>query len=251
MFSPYFSLLNEKLLTNDIDERKLKTMATIKDIAKAAGVSLATVSRVINDGPKVGDETRKRVKKIMEEMGYRPNANARALVSKQSASLGVVLAELRDPFFATLAHGIQSVALEKSVQILMSCGSIEVETERRAIDTLLEHRCRAMVVHSKALPDEELISLAEQVPGFVLINRYIPEIGNRCVWLDNVAGGKIMAEYILQQGHSKVAVISSKYHIDDPEHRLAGIRLALEEKKASHYLIAISNLVFPTKKAVN
>ena len=65
-------------------------MATIKDIAQAAGVSLATVSRVINNGPKVGNETRKRVKKIMEEMGYRPNANARALVTKRSASFRYV-----------------------------------------------------------------------------------------------------------------------------------------------------------------
>ena len=63
-------------------------MATIKDIAQAAGVSLATVSRVINNGPKVGKDTRQRVKLIMEEMGYRPNANARALVTKRSASLG-------------------------------------------------------------------------------------------------------------------------------------------------------------------
>ena len=83
-------------------------MATIKDIAQnSAGVSLATVSRVINNGPKVGNDTEndgsKRVKKIMEEMGYRPNANARALVTKRSASLGVVIAELHDPFFAMLA----------------------------------------------------------------------------------------------------------------------------------------------------
>jgi LacI family transcriptional regulator len=62
-------------------------MATIKDIAQAAGVSLATVSRVINDGPKVGNDTRKRVKKIMEEMGYRPNANARALLPKEALLL--------------------------------------------------------------------------------------------------------------------------------------------------------------------
>ena len=93
-------------------------MATIKDIAQAAGVSLATVSRVINNGPKVGNDTRQRVKKIMEEMGYRPNANARALVTKRSASLGVVIAELHDPFFAMLAHGVESITRKNNVQIL-------------------------------------------------------------------------------------------------------------------------------------
>lgn len=199
-------------------------MATIKDIASAAGVSLATVSRVINDGPKVGDSTRKRVKKIMAELGYRPNANARALVNKRSASLGVVLAELSDPFFATLAHGIEITTRKQHVQILMSSGSIEKQTERQAIETLLEHRCEAMVVHSKALDDDTLINLAEQVPGFVLINRHIPRIANRCVWLDNVAGGRAMAKYILSQGHRELAVISSRYPIEDPGQRIQGIR---------------------------
>ncbi|GEA12079.1 LacI family DNA-binding transcriptional regulator [Alteromonas sp. KUL49] len=204
-------------------------MATIKDIALAAGVSLATVSRVINDGPKVGDKTRKRVKAIMEEMGYRPNANARALVTQRSASLGVVLAELHDPFFAMLAHGVESVTRKKKVQILLSAGSIEKDTEMRAIETLLEHRVEAMVVHSKALDDKTLVDFANQIPGFVLINRYIPEIANRCVWLDNVTGGRIMAEYAINQGHKSIAVISSRYRIDDPNHRLEGIQSAIQQ----------------------
>lgn len=199
-------------------------MATIKDIAEAAGVSLATVSRVINNGPKVGDATRVRVKAIMQELGYRPNANARALVTKRSASLGVVIPELYDPFFATLAHGIETVTRKKDVQILLSAGSIEANTERKAIETLLEHRVEAMVVHSKALPDQELITLARQIPGFVLINRYIPDIASRCVWLDNEAGGYIMAEHIFNQGHSKIAVVSSTYQITDPRLRLQGIQ---------------------------
>ena len=201
-------------------------MATIKDIASAAGVSLATVSRVINNGPKVGDATRARVKTIMQEMGYRPNANARALVTKRSASLGVVIPELLEPFFAALGQGIETVTRQQKVQILLSAGSIEQETERRAIETLLEHRVEAIVVHSKALSDAELVDFACQIPGFVLINRYIPEIANRCVWLDNEAGGFIMAEHMFKQGHSKLAVVSSNYQITDPQMRIDGIRRA-------------------------
>ncbi len=204
-------------------------MITIKDVAKAAGVSLATVSRVINNGPKVGDATRQRVKAIMKDLGYRPNANARALVTQRSASLGVVLAELQDPFFATLAHGIELVTRPKNVQILMSSGSIEQATELKAVETLLEHRCEAMVVHSKALDDRTLIDFAAQVPGFVLINRYVAEIGNRCIWLDNVYGGRAMGRFILGHGHSEVAVISSKYPINDPKDRIQGIREELQE----------------------
>lgn len=202
-------------------------MTTIKDIAQAAGVSPATVSRVINNGPKVGDETRLRIKKIMADIGYRPNANARALVTQRSASLGVVLAELHDPFFAMLAHGVETVTRQHNVQILLSAGSIEKQTELKAIETLLEHRVEAMVVHSKALDDDTLVNFARQIPGFVLINRYIPAIANRCVWLDNVTGGRLMAEYAIAQGHRHFAVICSRYRIDDPNHRLQGIREAV------------------------
>jgi len=85
-------------------------MITIKDIAEAANVSPATVSRVINNGPKVGPKTREHVKAVMDKMGYRPNINARALVTQKSTSLGLVLAELMDPFFATYADAIEKAA---------------------------------------------------------------------------------------------------------------------------------------------
>ncbi|MDM7859217.1 substrate-binding domain-containing protein [Alteromonas sp. ASW11-36] len=202
-------------------------MATMKEIADAAGVSQATVSRVLNDGPKVGRATRERVKSIIKELNYRPNANARALANSRSDAVGVVIADLYEPFFAALAHGVETVARKHDTQILISGGSIGLEHEQKAIGTLLSHRCDAMVVHSKSLPDGQLIELAREVPGMVLINRFIPEIASRCVWLDNQAGGRLMAEYMIRQGHTKLAVISSDFPIDDPLHRIAGIQEAL------------------------
>lgn len=204
-------------------------MITIKDIAEAANVSPATVSRVINDGPKVGPKTREHVKKIMQQMGYRPNINARALVTQKSTSLGVVLAELMDPFFAAYADSIEKIARQANTQLLMSAGSTSAETELKAIETLLNHRVKAMVVHAKFLDDDTLIELSKQAPGFVLINRYIERIKHRCVWLDNYAGGRIMAEHLIKQGHRKIAVITSDFDIEDPKDRLKGMRDALNE----------------------
>nr|WP_136250033.1 LacI family DNA-binding transcriptional regulator [Ningiella ruwaisensis] len=204
-------------------------MATMKEIAEAAGVSQATVSRVLNNGPKVGLITRQRVQRIIEELNYRPNANARALATKRRNEIGVVLADLYEPFFATLAHGIDVVARKHQCQILISSGSVGADSERNAIEPLLEHQCNAMVIHSKSLPDEYFVDLARSVPGLVLINRHIPDIANRCVWLDNIAGGKLMAEYIVRQGHRDIAVVSSDFSIDDPIDRISGIRQALKE----------------------
>lgn len=206
-------------------------MATMKQIADAAGVSQATVSRVINEGPKVGTATRQRVKDIVKELNYRPNANARALATSRSDTVGVVVADLYEPFFAALAHGVDTVARQNGTQILISGGTIGEEAERKAIDTLLGHRCDAMVVHSKTLADKVLIDLANTVPGLVLINRFIPEISGRCVWLDNRAGGRLMADYMIRQGHRQFAIISSDFPIDDPVHRIEGIRESLAAAK--------------------
>lgn len=218
-----------RLKTPESEFSKVK-MITIKDIAKTANVSVATVSRVINDDPKVGKKTHQHVKDIIDSMNYRPNINARALVKQKNTSLGLVLAELMDPFFAAYANAIEIIARHSSTQLLMSSGSTTRDTELKAIETLLDHRIKAMVVHSKFLDSKTLIDLAEQVPGFVLINRYIEAIKHRCVWLDNFAGGRMMAEYMVNQGHHKFVLISSHFNIEDRDDRLSGIQEVLTEK---------------------
>ena len=206
-------------------------MTTIKDIANAAGVSIATVSRVINDGPKVGSETRRRVRQVVQDLGYRPNAAARALVTKDNLSIGVVVPELSDPFYAALAHGIESVCKTRNLQFLLSSSAFSAEGEEQAIKMLVEHRCQAIVVHSQMLDAEALLKYRDIVPGLVLINRYIPDIAHQCVWLDNELGGRIMAQFMLSHGHRQFAAVMSNRGIDDPVARLKGIRDKLRDTK--------------------
>lgn len=208
-------------------------MATIKDVAKKAGVSTATVSRVVNNGPKVGDKTRARVLAIMAQLGYHPNENARALVTKKSQSLGVVIPDLTDPFFASLANGVDKIARQNNMQLLLSTGSISEESERQAISFLLERRCESIVVHSKKLSDQAIIEFANKIPGLVLIDRFIQEIADKCIWLDNEEGGKIAARHLLSLGHKQLACISSKYQIDDPALRFKGFKNELTESGLS------------------
>ncbi len=204
-------------------------MVTIKDVAKAAQVSIATVSRVVNNGPKVGESTRRKVLGIMEQMGYTPNANARALATKKNSTLGVVIPELTDPFFASLANGVELVARQNDMQLLLSTGQLSAQTELQAIQLLIEQRCETIVVHSKKLDDATLLGLANKVPGLVLIDRHLPAIEHRCVWLDNLEGGKIAARYFLSLQHTNLACISSHYEIDDPRLRLQGFKQTMAE----------------------
>lgn len=215
-------------------------MSTIKDVARIAGVSVATVSRVANNGPKVSEKTKIKVQKIMAEIGYTPNVNARALVTQKNTTIGVVIPELNDPFFASLAHGVEQIAREHNMQLLLSTGQLSAESEMQAIDLLVGRRCDVMVIHSKKLTDEQLVALSHKVKGLVIIDRYVAEIAERCIWLDNFEGGKTAARYLFALGHKNFACITSKYHIDDPKLRLDGFTSELEASDITlnHKLIA-------------
>lgn len=203
-------------------------MATIKDVARVAGVSTATVSRVVHNGGQVGDACRARVKKVIAELGYRPNTNARALVSKKSDTLGVVTPRLSMTFFGTLAAGVENAARENNYKLLMSNSLYETDTELEAIESLREHSCNAIILHSEYSDEKTLQELSRQVPGLVLINRFLPSLANRCVWLDNVAGGKKITEYLIERGHKQFAVVTSVYQNTDPQSRLTGVKEALK-----------------------
>ena len=204
-------------------------MVTIKDVARVAGVSIATVSRVIHDGHQVGEACRARVKKVIAELGYRPNSNARALVSKTTNTLGVVTPKLSMPFFGSLASGVEKAARESDYKLLMSNSLYETKSELEAIDSLRDHNCRAIILHSEYSDEKTLLKLAAEIPGLVLINRYIPSLAHRCVWLDNVAGACQATDHLLQKGHRQFAVVTSIYQNGDPEFRLQGIRKSLKQ----------------------
>lgn len=204
-------------------------MATIKDVAKIAGVSTATVSRVIHDGGQVGDACRARVKKVIKELNYRPNVNASALAGKTTNTIGVVTPKLSMTFFGTLASGVEKAARENNCKLLMSNSLYETQSELDAIESLREHNCDAIILHSEYSDEKTLIKLAKQIPGLVILNRYIPQIANRCVWLDNVSGAQEATEYLVGKGHQEFAVVTSIYQNRDPGSRIEGITRTLKE----------------------
>jgi LacI family transcriptional regulator len=203
-------------------------MATIKDVARVAGVSTATVSRVVHGGGQVGDECRARVKKVIEDLGYRPNSNARALVSKTSTTLGVVTPRLSMAFFGCLAAGAETAARNHNYKLLMSNSLYETNTELEAIESLREHNCNAIVLHSEYSDEKTLVELAQKIPGLVLINRFIPKLAHRCVWLDNQAGAEELTRHLLGRGHRDIALITSVYQNSDPELRVKGVKNAMQ-----------------------
>ncbi len=204
-------------------------MATIKDVAREAGVSVATVSRVINKSPKASQASIDAVTSAMHKLGYRPNAAARALVNQSTNTIGVLVSDVSDPFFGTLVKAVDTVAHREGKHLLIGNGYHRAEEERRALELLINSRCDALVIHSKALPDEELIEYANEVKTLVLINRHIPQLADRCISLDNQKGAYLATDFLIRQGHRNIACISSSHQIEDAEQRIAGYQQALSE----------------------
>ena len=204
-------------------------MATIKDVARLAGVSVATVSRVINNSPKASDSSRQAVSQAMESLQYHPNANARALAQQSTETLGLVVGDVSDPFFGAMVKAVDEVAGQTGNFLLIGNGYHNEQKERQAIEQLMRHRCAALVVHAKKVPDDELIGLMKQVPGMVLVNRLLPGFENRCVALDDRYGAWLATRHLIQQGHKNIAFICSTHAISDAEDRLQGYYDALRE----------------------
>ncbi|WP_338453932.1 HTH-type transcriptional regulator GalR [Aeromonas veronii] len=204
-------------------------MATIKDVALLSGVSVATVSRVINHSPKASQASREAVFKAMNELNYHPNANARALAHQNNETLGLIVADVSDPFFGTMVKAVEQVAQSTGNFLLIGNGYHDAAKEKHVIEQLIGHSCSGLVVHAKMLPDEELIQMMSYVPGMVLINRIVPGFESRCVALDDRYGSWLATRHLIQEGHKKIGFLCSNHQISDSQDRLQGYLDALQE----------------------
>ncbi len=218
---------------------KVVTVANIKDVAKLAGVSISTVSRVINNSATVVQHKRDAVLRAMSELQYKPNSFAKALVSNKSNTIGLVVGDLADPFFGLLMKGVEKVSNQYSKQLLISSGHHDEEQERQAINSLIDRRCDALIIHSKALTDFQLMELLRSQTAAVLINRTIPGLEHQSIYLDNRLAGQQAVTHLLNQGHQRIAMVTRDFEIEDELERRQGYQDAL----ASHGIIPDQNLI--------
>ncbi|WP_044555753.1 LacI family DNA-binding transcriptional regulator [Shewanella piezotolerans] len=204
-------------------------MATIYDVSVLAGVSLATVSRVMNKNAKVSEKTLKKVQDAMDQLGYRPNAIAQSLASNRSNSVGILVSELHGPFYGSMLSGIEAELRGSQKHAIIAAGHSEEETEKEGIEFLISRRCDALILHVEAVSDEYLVDLVKNEVPIVLINRFIPAIADNCISLNNELGGYLAAKAILEQGHKEVAYISGPNWKMDASDRLKGHKKALQE----------------------
>lgn len=204
-------------------------MPTIYQVAERAGVSLSTVSRVLNGKASVNKVLKERVEKAVKELNYRPNSVARSLANNRTDSVGVLVPELNAPFFGDLMQAVESTLRAADKHVIISVGRNCLETEKDAVEFLISRNCDALIMHAEALSDEYLLELNQSKLPVALVNRQVEGLPEACTSLDNEKGGYLATRHLLELGHQDIAYISGPTDKCDASLRLEGHKRALSE----------------------
>lgn len=205
-------------------------VATIKDIAQKAGVSISTVSRVINGNYPVSSDVQKRVKRVMEELDFHPNAIARSLRSRKSKLIGFIIADLSNQFFMDIAKGLEKEINKIDDQLLIASSDNEPEKESKIINSLIERNIDGLVIASSGGESLSAIEKCREndIP-VVLIDRSFDEIGvSQVLWNDFDASIELV-EKLIKAGHKRIACLNVMLSNPTGKHRLDGYVEALKK----------------------
>ena len=217
---------------------------TIYDVAREAGVSMATVSRVVNNNPNVKPQTRKKVFEAIERLGYRPNAVARGLASKKTTTVGVVIPDISNSIFSEVARGIEDIANMYHYNIILCNSDKRKEKEIRVINTLLEKQVDGLLFMGGAVTEDHLQAFQTSQVPIVLCGTSDEHNTMPSVDIDHQAAAYDSVKLLIDNGHRKIGMISGT--LQDPANgfaRYQGYKQALEEAgiPVSENLVRIGN----------
>lgn len=219
-----------KLRTISKEVRSMKKRPTIADVASAAGVSLMTVSRVMNDKPGVGDELRQQIRALAEAMDYRPNQIARGLATRQTSSVGLVVPDITNPFFAHIARGVEDVAFENGYNLFLINTAENIDREVAALDSLEQKEIDGVILCSPRLPLDELETSLTRFAAVVLFNRELPEPLASVMTLNvnDALGAQLAVDHLTAQGRRRIAQVAGPVTSVSGQRRMDGYRAGLQ-----------------------
>lgn len=208
-----------------------RTRATQTDIARRAGVSQAMVSYVVNGNTRVSipDETRRRIEAVMQELGYVPNALARGLRSGQTRTIGLVVPDNTNPFFAEIARHIENLGFEKGFSVILCNSDYDLVKENAHVDVLLAKQVDGVIFCASGGATEARDKLRASKTPVVTIDHDISNLRNETVVIDYRLGGYLATRHLLDQGHRRVGCITGPRTLSSSTERLAGYQDALAE----------------------
>ncbi|WP_245294936.1 LacI family DNA-binding transcriptional regulator, partial [Pararhizobium antarcticum] len=191
---------------------------TVKDVAREAGVSLGTVSRVLSKNVTVTESIRRRVEDVIEKLGYTPSSLGRSLRLNRSDIIGLVIPDITNPFFADLAKHLELLASAAGYSVLLANTHDDPQVEKKQIESLLGRMPAGIVIApvSSSLVSERLSK------GLVCVTIDRPLVGHSLVSVDNVEGGRLAASYLVGLGHNRIGYVGGPSTTDVSLQRLNG-----------------------------
>jgi LacI family transcriptional regulator len=204
-------------------------LATITDVAKLAGVSPVTVSRVINDAPLVNPKTRARVGQAIRELGYVPNVAAASLRSKRTRSLALILPDVTNTFWTTVARGVEDIAQSRGYSVFLCNTDEDLAKQARYLEFVASQRVDGVVIAPCGRDAGNLARLQDRDIPTVVVDRCIDGWDTDTVQGDSLSGAHALAKHLIGLGHRRIAIISGPHNTSTAEDRVTGYCIALAE----------------------
>ncbi|MBB3126089.1 LacI family transcriptional regulator [Paenibacillus rhizosphaerae] len=203
-------------------------MVTIYDIAQKANVSAMTVSKVINNTGRISEETRRKVKKVMEELNYIPNSNARSLVLQQTQILSLLITDITNPFYTSLARGAEDGAKQYGYRLLFGNSDEDYAKEKDYVDMILSTRVDGVLFAPAGdLSLKNLEKLRAHNIPFVIMDRAVPGIESDMICGDSKEGARKLVDYLIGLGHRRIALVNGSLDVSTARLRYEGYAEAL------------------------
>jgi LacI family transcriptional regulator len=203
-------------------------MTTMRDVARVAGVSAKTVSRVFNEDPHVTDATRERVQWAMEKLNYVPNMLARSFRSGADAAVGVAVPDVADPFFAQMIGSIEVEIVRRGMAVVITSLGNDAERERHTLETLLRRQISGLIVATVSRNQSYLTAWQERTP-IVFVDRPPRGITAMSVVEDDLRGAREAVAHLVDHGHRRIAFVGLTFHLTTTSRRIDGYRTALRK----------------------
>jgi LacI family transcriptional regulator len=203
----------------------MPTRITMSEVARQAGVSLMTVSRVINHKEDVNAETRKRVLAVIKRLNYRPSGIARSLATKRTRTIGLVIPDVTNSFFADITRGVEHCAYAQGYHVFLCNAEEDPIREMSVIQSLEEKRVDGLILCSSRLDDTKLMEVLPRLPAVVLINRRLSISENykiESVLLDDEGSGCMATQHLINSGHRKIGFLAGPPASSSGKRRLQG-----------------------------
>jgi LacI family transcriptional regulator len=202
---------------------------TITDVARRSGVSSMTVSRVINRSERVRPETRQRVERAIDELGYVPSRLARGLIRQKTGTLALIVPDVANPFFTLIVRGAEDVARRADYRVILCDTRADLELERQVIEEMLAHRVEGIAIAPVSdRSRNHLRRLTKFGVPFVLIDRTVPGVDSDVIVGDNVGGARRLGEHLISLGHRRIGFIVEGDEVSTARDRRLGYESALQ-----------------------